>query len=185
LGHLQLAGLRSLWQRGSASVNDVHADLYDALKLAPTTVATVLRRMETRGLVNHTEEGRQFLYQPLISEGDVAESAAEEVLDHADRHGIVVISETEAVGLNLPLGLNRLTGLPDELYSDAAINERTQAARNNRGGLLFARLNAPGDCAFLATPPSWRGGGGHGSYFFFLAAFGFGSGVSACGSKPI
>ncbi len=82
LGHLQLAVLRSLWQRENASVNDVHADLYDALKLAPTTVATVLRRMETRGLVMHTEEGRQFLYQPLISEDDVAESAAEEVLDH-------------------------------------------------------------------------------------------------------
>lgn len=82
LGHLQLAVLRSLWQRENASVNDVHADLYDALKLAPTTVATVLRRMETRGLVMHIEEGRQFLYQPLISEDDVAESAAEEVLDH-------------------------------------------------------------------------------------------------------
>ena len=82
LGHLQLAVMRSLWARKSASVNDVHDDLYDALKLAPTTVATVLRRMEAKGLVTHSEAGRQFLYQPLISEEAVAESAAEEVLDH-------------------------------------------------------------------------------------------------------
>lgn len=82
LGHLQLAVLRSLWQRGAATVNEVHADLHAALELAPTTVATVLRRMETRGLVTHTEEGRQFHYQPLVTEEEVAESAAEDLLDH-------------------------------------------------------------------------------------------------------
>ncbi len=82
LGHLQLAVLKSLWRRGAASVNDVHTDLYDALRLAPTTVATVLRRMEQKGLVTHSDQGRQFLYQSLVNEEEMAESAAEEVLDH-------------------------------------------------------------------------------------------------------
>ena len=52
---------------------------------------------------------------------------AEEQLDYADRHGLVVISETEAVGLNVSLGLSRDIAVPAELYSDEAVSTRTQA----------------------------------------------------------
>jgi len=47
---------------------------------------------------------------------------------------------------------------------------------------LRARMR-PGFVRFL--PRCRHGEAGRGSYFFFLTAFGFGSGVSACGSKPI
>ena len=53
---------------------------------------------------------------------------AEEILDYADRNGIVVIDETAAVGLNLSLGA-RLTGavdLPAEAFSPSALSDRTQ-----------------------------------------------------------
>ncbi len=61
LGDLQLAILRTLWDRGSASVADVHAALSDR-RLALTTIATMLRKMEEKRLVSHREQGRQFLY---------------------------------------------------------------------------------------------------------------------------
>jgi BlaI family penicillinase repressor len=61
LGDLQLAILRTLWDRENASVADVHAALSDR-GLALTTIATMLRKMEEKGLVSHTEQGRQFLY---------------------------------------------------------------------------------------------------------------------------
>lgn len=61
LGDLQLAILRTLWDRGSASVADVHAALSDR-GLALTTIATMLRKMEEKRLVSHREQGRQFLY---------------------------------------------------------------------------------------------------------------------------
>jgi beta-glucuronidase len=51
---------------------------------------------------------------------------AEEVLDYADRHGIVVIDETAAVGLNISLGIVRAPNLPKELFSEAGISSRTQ-----------------------------------------------------------
>lgn len=82
LSQLQLAVMKSLWARGTASVNEVHKDLFQALQLAPTTIATVLRRMEAKKLVTHEELGRQFIYRPQICESEIAESAAEEVLDH-------------------------------------------------------------------------------------------------------
>jgi BlaI family transcriptional regulator, penicillinase repressor len=65
LGDLQLAILRTLWERGSASVADVHAALHDR-GLALTTIATMLRKMEEKRLVAHTEQGRQFVYAAKV-----------------------------------------------------------------------------------------------------------------------
>lgn len=66
LGELQLAILRTLWQRGDAAVADVHAALRDR-GLALTTIATMLRKMEEKGLVSHRENGRQFLYRARVA----------------------------------------------------------------------------------------------------------------------
>lgn len=68
LGDLQLAILRTLWERESAAVADVHAALHDR-GLALTTIATMLRKMEEKGLVSHTEQGRQFLYSAEVDPG--------------------------------------------------------------------------------------------------------------------
>jgi beta-glucuronidase len=66
---------------------------------------------------------------------------AEEVLDFADRNGIVVIDETAAVGLNLSLGA-RLTGaddLPKETFSPGALSARTQQTHRQAIRELIAR----------------------------------------------
>lgn len=51
---------------------------------------------------------------------------AEEVLDEADRRGIVVIDETAAVGLNLGVGGGMFLGGPRTTYSEETISTRTQ-----------------------------------------------------------
>lgn len=65
LGDLQLAILQTLWEQGPCPVADVHAALHER-RLALTTIATMLRKMEDKGLVAHTEQGRQFLYRAEI-----------------------------------------------------------------------------------------------------------------------
>lgn len=65
LGELQLAILRTLWAAGEASVAEVHESLSDR-RLALTTIATMLRKMEDKGLVAHRENGRQFLYRSVV-----------------------------------------------------------------------------------------------------------------------
>ncbi len=52
---------------------------------------------------------------------------AEEILDHADRLGIVVIDETAAVGLNLNIGAGLFGTGPRPTFSDETINATTQA----------------------------------------------------------
>lgn len=74
LGDLQLAIMRILWGRGEASVADVHEALEPERGLALTTIATMLAKMEKKGVVDHRAEGRRFLYQPTVSEGQVRRS---------------------------------------------------------------------------------------------------------------
>lgn len=71
LGDLQLAIMRQLWRRGEASVTDVHSSLEETHGLAPTTIATMLKKMEAKGVVTHRAEGRKFLYRPTVSEAAV------------------------------------------------------------------------------------------------------------------
>jgi beta-glucuronidase len=66
---------------------------------------------------------------------------AEEMLDYADRHGIVVIDETAAVGLNMMLGglLSGVTNLPAEQYAQGCIDSRTQGVHMQAIRELIAR----------------------------------------------
>lgn len=74
LGDLQLAIMRTLWSGGEATVADVHEALEPERGLALTTIATMLAKMEKKGVVEHRAEGRRFIYRPTVSEGQVRRS---------------------------------------------------------------------------------------------------------------
>jgi BlaI family transcriptional regulator, penicillinase repressor len=81
LGTLQLRIMKILWARPETSVADVHAALGTASDHAYTTIATMLRKMETRGLVTHRTEGRTFLYQAALGEDAITRGLAEDLVD--------------------------------------------------------------------------------------------------------
>ena len=74
LGELQLEIMRVLWDQREATVAQVHRALFAQRELAPTTVATMLSKMEKKGVVSHRTEGRQFVYQPTVPEVEVHRS---------------------------------------------------------------------------------------------------------------
>lgn len=71
LGDLQLAIMRVLWARGEAAASEVHAALLEERGLALSTIKTMLRKLEERGVVSHRNNGRQFIYRPSVEEADV------------------------------------------------------------------------------------------------------------------
>jgi predicted transcriptional regulator len=72
LSDLQLALMSALWDAGEGTAADVHEALGARGRvLAPTTVSTVLRRLEAQGWVTHRERGRQFIYRPTASRREV------------------------------------------------------------------------------------------------------------------
>jgi BlaI family transcriptional regulator, penicillinase repressor len=80
LGDLQLRIMKALWERGSAGVADIHEAL-GANRFAYTTVATMLRKMEARGLVQHHADGRRFIYRAAVAPEAVTRSMANDVLE--------------------------------------------------------------------------------------------------------
>jgi len=80
LGDLQLRIMRVLWRLGSASVAEVR-DQLGGQRLAYTTVATMLRKMEDRGLLRHHEQQRKFIYRPAVTAEEVTRSMAGDLVD--------------------------------------------------------------------------------------------------------
>lgn len=64
---------------------------------------------------------------------------AEEMLDWADEHGVVVIDETPAVGFNVSLPMLRNFTRPDQLFCPDVINDETQRAHLDAIKELIAR----------------------------------------------
>jgi predicted transcriptional regulator len=81
LGDLQLRIMKTLWERGQASAAEVQEALGAETGLAYTTVATMLRKMEQRGLVKHHAEGRRFIYRPAVAPETVTRSMADDLLE--------------------------------------------------------------------------------------------------------
>ena len=71
LTDLQIAIMRVLWDRGRATVAEICDTLRPERGLALTTVATLLSRLEKRGIVAHETRARQFVYRALVTEADV------------------------------------------------------------------------------------------------------------------
>jgi predicted transcriptional regulator len=80
LGDLQLRIMRVLWRCGPLGVAEVRERL-DGDDLAYTTVATMLRKMEDRGLVAHAAQDRRFIYRAAVNEHDVTRSMADDLVD--------------------------------------------------------------------------------------------------------
>jgi len=76
----ELRLMEVLWQRGRGSVADVVESLAPP-PLAYSTVLTTLRTLEQKGYVSHVEDGRAYVYRPLVERDDAAKSAVRHLLD--------------------------------------------------------------------------------------------------------
>ncbi len=71
LTDLQTEVMDAVWSRGHATVGDVHQALGEKTGLARKTVGTLLFRLEKQGLLGHREEGREYVYLPLVTRDEV------------------------------------------------------------------------------------------------------------------
>jgi predicted transcriptional regulator len=71
LSAVQLAVMRALWEVGAATTAAVHERVGKPRSLAYTTVATLLSRLERRGLVRSRKDARDRVFEPLVTEDEV------------------------------------------------------------------------------------------------------------------
>ena len=68
-----------VYARGKASAGDVLDDLPD--QPSRTTVRTLLRILEEKGIVKHTTDGREYIYRPTLPKAKAGRSAMNRVVD--------------------------------------------------------------------------------------------------------
>ncbi len=68
-----------LWERGPSTAAEVREQLAD--DLAYNTVLSMLRILEEKGHVGHTEEGRAHRYFPLVAREAAGTSALERLVE--------------------------------------------------------------------------------------------------------
>jgi BlaI family transcriptional regulator, penicillinase repressor len=79
LGDLEHEVMQLVWARGKITAEAVRSDLSRPLK--ESTVRTVLRRLEEKGYVTHTVEGRTYHFAPAQARGAVAARAVKRIVD--------------------------------------------------------------------------------------------------------
>lgn len=102
--------LKVLWDIGPAGVRDVYRRLAGQQEedLAYNTVQTLLRIMEEKGLVTHTEKGRAFIYRPVFTREKSVAGFVDRVFDGAAEELVLTLLKTEKLSAK---ELERLQGM--------------------------------------------------------------------------
>ena len=70
-----------VWQRAVVTADDVRTSLAKTRKLKDSTIRTILKRLEEKGFVAHTVEGRTFRYSPKVAPQNVATNAVRGIIE--------------------------------------------------------------------------------------------------------
>jgi BlaI family transcriptional regulator, penicillinase repressor len=70
-----------IWRLGAARAEDIREALRAEHDLKDSTIRTLLRRIEAKGILEHTTEGRTFVYRPKVKPSEMANQAVRRVVD--------------------------------------------------------------------------------------------------------
>ncbi len=87
--------LKILWERGEASVRDVHAAMNAERECAFTTVQTLLRIMADKGLVSQRKDGRRLFFKAKYSRQRASSRFLRKVFDGALDELVLSMLEAE------------------------------------------------------------------------------------------
>lgn len=85
LSELQISTMDALWENGELSVQGVQEALAARKMLAATTVATILKRLEKRGIVGYRKEGRKYIYHAIVAKNEVTKNSISSVIKNLFR----------------------------------------------------------------------------------------------------
>lgn len=80
LTEAELRLMRLLWRCGECSVQDLVSAMPEEGRLAYTSVLTTIRILETKGYVDHRQDGRAFIYTAVVAEQDAQQHEVRHVM---------------------------------------------------------------------------------------------------------
>ncbi len=86
-----------LWEKGSATVQEVLAALPKSPALAYNSVLTTIRILEKKGYVKHVKDGRAHVYTPIVERKEATRFAIRNLVSRffANSHELLVLNILE------------------------------------------------------------------------------------------
>ena len=107
-----------VWEHGRVTADLVRTELEGSQPMKDSTVRTLLRRLEEKGYVRHTTEGRTYLYSPTVASLSVAADAVRGIIERFCNGSVE----------------NLLVGMVDrEVVSAAKLQELAKRIAANKG----------------------------------------------------
>ena len=102
LTEAELRLMQVLWEKGSATVQQVLESLPKKAPLAYNSVLTTIRILESKGYVRHVKDGRAHVYMPLVERKDATRSEIRRLVSRffGDSHELLVLNILEDNGID-------------------------------------------------------------------------------------
>ena len=81
LGRVQMKIMRIIWEKGRVNAREITETLNLNEPIAHSTVQTLLRKMEAKGIVQHEIDDRTFVFYPTVKEGEVKEFITHDLVE--------------------------------------------------------------------------------------------------------
>ncbi len=93
----ELRLMEVLWQKGSATVQQMLDALSQKPVLAYNSVLTIVRVLENKGYVKHVKDGRAHIYMPMVERQEATRSEIRHLLNRffKDSHELLVLNILE------------------------------------------------------------------------------------------
>ncbi len=78
----QLKIMEVLWRKGRVTAREITETLNEHDSTAHSTVQTLLRRLEKKGVVNHEREDRTFYFFATVEKDKVKSNSIRDLIDH-------------------------------------------------------------------------------------------------------
>ena len=97
LTEAELRVMNVLWERGSGTVQQVLDSISQKLVLAYNSVLTTIRILEKKGYVAHAQDGRAYVYTPVVERSDATRSEVRHLVQRLfrDSHELLVLNILE------------------------------------------------------------------------------------------
>ena len=82
IGWSQMKIMQVLWKKKKATAREITETLNERESIAHSTVQTLIRTLENKGLVEHEIEHRTFIYFPLVKDEKIVKKTMHNVVDY-------------------------------------------------------------------------------------------------------
>lgn len=94
--------LRLFWERGPLYVKEI-VELYDAPKPHFNTISTIVRTLEEKGYVGHTQNGKSYCYHAIVAEEDMGKKSLSSIVGRYFKNSYLRVVSSFVEDGNIPV----------------------------------------------------------------------------------